>query len=296
MPDLDSSFVCATGCSGQVGRALTELHPEIYPLNHRLDSELDDLISTLASLRPSAMVHTAAYTAVDQTEIAADLADQVNHIAVDRLSRWCHQYTTPLIHYSTDYVFDGKKRNAYLEDDQCNPLNHYGQTKHRGELAFLEHRPPGCIFRTSWVLGTGKNFIQTILTLGLEKQSLSVIDDQIGRPTSAKLLAQAALEVVDRAVDLPQLPQRVHLSDSGAPVSWHGLATYAVNRARDWQYPGIQSEKIRPVSSSAYGQTVLRPHNSVLNCDRFDRLFDLTRPSWHQTVDTLVEEIARHAW
>ena len=296
MPSTKFSLVCATGCSGQVGQALTGLYPDIYPLTQRLDSDLDGLTHVLATVRPSAVVHTAAYTAVDQAEIEMDLADQVNHTAVNHLSQWCHQHTTTLVHYSTDYVFDGKKQGDYLEDDRCNPLNHYGWTKYRGELAFLKQRPPGCIFRTSWVLGKGKNFIQTILKLGLERQSLSVIDDQIGRPTSAKLLAQAALEVIDREVSFHELPKRIHLTDSGDPVSWHGLATYTVNRARDWKYPGITSENIRPVSSSVYGQTVLRPHNSVLSCDRFDRLFHLNRPHWHETVDTLVEEIALHAW
>lgn len=290
------SLICVTGFSGQVGRALNCRRVGLCPLTQRLEGNREDLILSLEALRPNAIIHAAAFTAVDQAEINSKKADQVNHRAVEHLSRWCRQNKTLLVHFSTDYVFDGIKSSAYLEKDTCNPLNHYGWTKHQSEMKFLEAQPPGCIFRTSWVLGMGKNFVRTILQLGLERSSLSVIDDQMGRPTSAKLLARAALEVVDRDLRFDDNPKLIHLTDSGDPVSWYGLAIYAVNRARDWQYPGITSEQIHPVTSETYGQIVRRPKNSVLNCDRFDRLFDLNRPDWRTTVDDVVEECAQHAW
>ena len=134
------------------------------------------------------------------------------------------------------------------------------------------------------------------MQLGLQKKSLSVIDDQVGRPTSASLLAKAALEVIDRDRRFHHLPKLIHLTDSGDPVSWYGLAVYAINRARDWQYPGLTSERIHPVTSSAYGQTVTRPQNSVLQCKKFDQLFQITRPNWRTTVDNLVEEAAQRDW
>lgn len=291
-----SSTICVTGSSGQVGRALHACRPGLHPLTHRLDRSLDDLIQSLDALLPDSIVHAAAYTAVDRAESETEMADQVNHCAVDRLSQWCRQNNTTFIHYSTDYVFNGTKSCAYTEQDNCDPLNHYGYTKYRGELRFLYHNPPGCIFRTSWVLGKGKNFIHTILQLGLQKKSLSVIDDQIGRPTSASLLAEAALEVIDRDWRFHHLPKLIHLTDAGDPVSWYGLAVYVINRARDWQYPGLTSERIHPVTSRAYGQTVTRPQNSVLQCEQFDQLFQVTRPNWRTTVDNLVEEAAQRDW
>lgn len=288
--------ICITGASGQVGRAVIACRPDVWPLSNRLESDTDGLICALDEKKPDALVHAAAYTAVDRAEVEQEVSNRVNHLSVRTLSQWCHINKTPIVHYSTDYVFDGRKPAPYLEDDFCNPLNQYGLSKHRGELAFVEEDPPGCIFRTSWVLGQGKNFVQKILQLGLEKSTLHVIDDQIGRPTSASLLALATLEYLDRDLGHQALPKLFHLTDSGEPVSWYGLAVYAVNRAKDWSYPGLTSEQIFPVSAEAFGQDVRRPQNSLLDCERFDRVFSVPRPNWRDTVDTLVEEHAAHAW
>ena len=292
----DGAPICLTGSSGQVGSAISRIRPSIHPLNHRLDSDLEGLIAAINTQKPRAIIHAAAYTAVDHAETEPEIVDLVNHRAIDSLGDWCNETQTILVHYSTDYVFDGHQSNGYREEDACNPLNCYGLSKYRGELAFLKHAPPGCIFRTSWVLGRGNNFIKTILTLGLVKPELAVIDDQIGRPTSAQLLAEAGLEVVDREMQFRDIEKRIHLTDAGAPVSWHGLAVYAINRARDWHYPGITATNIKPVSTEAYGQQVKRPANSILICDRYDQLLDTIRPNWQTTVDSIVEECAKELW
>ncbi len=275
-----------TGSTGQVGKELTALMP-VKPLIARLDKSLTGLIQELSASQPSIVINAAACNLVDDAEQDQKKAFAINCDAPKAIAEWCNQFSKKMIHYSSDYVFDGSSKEPYTEACDTNPVNNYGRSKRIGELAVLGSCPQGVIFRTSWVLGaSGNNFVRTILRLGLSNKSLNVVDDQWGRPTSALTLAEAALEFIELHKNEMDL---FHISDSGPPTTWYGLAKYALNRATDWGYPGIGSTEIKPVSTLKYGAPAARPALSLLDCSKFDKQFDTDRPNWQQTTDKVVE-------
>ena len=287
-----------TGHTGQVGSEVLKQQPGLLLSDHRLDKNLTDFSDFLLKNEPAVVINAAAYTKVDQAETDQATTRAVNVDAVEIITSACKTIGSRIVHFSTDYVFDGLKRGPYTENDICSPCNYYGMTKHCSEsLCLSQATISGAIFRTSWVMGdSGNNFVTTLLRLGLERPTLQIIDDQIGRPTSSKLLAQAAIEVAS-AKKLGNRPcQVIHLSDDGEPVSWFQLAKYVLNRARDWDYPGIEAKDLRPISSEAYGQTARRPKNSILSCAMFDSLFDTQRIHWKHTIDSIIEEAAKNDW
>lgn len=287
-----------TGHTGQIGSEIFKRKPNALLSNHRLEKDLNNLQNFLLQNQPNAIINAAAYTRVDEAEKDRSMAYAINVAAVETMASVSQKINSCLVHFSTDYVFDGLKREPYLETDICSPCNYYGITKRLSEsLCLSQPNISGVVFRTSWVMGAhGNNFVKTILRLGMQMPTLKIIDDQVGRPTCSKLLAQAAIEAASKKYFSNGSFQIVHLTDDGEPVSWFHLAKYILNRARDWNYSGIEGNKVSPISSDEYGQAAKRPKNSVLSCGVFDSLFDTKRTHWQHTIDNIIEEIAKDEW
>jgi dTDP-4-dehydrorhamnose reductase len=278
--------IAVTGISGQVGSALHAQQSDIQPVFARFTHDMAPVISELNAIRPQRLINAAAFTQVDRAETDLDTSQIVNTDAPSRLAKWCRSESAVLIHFSTDYVFDGQAKRPYVETDPPAPLNVYGATKYAGELQILDSACHGLVLRTSWVLGRGqKNFVTTILRAGLERNQLQVVNDQYGRPTSADLLAKIALEA---PISRNQSAQILHVTDSGEPTNWFDIASYALNRARDFGYRGLDASNIEPIASASYPQAAKRPMNSLLDCSLFDRTIGIARRPWQDTVDAVV--------
>lgn len=249
-------------------------------------TDLDRLRSLVRQLKPAVVVNASAYTAVDRAESEAELAMRVNGEAPGVLAEETARLGALLIHYSTDYVYDGCKTSPYVEGDPTNPQSVYGRSKLAGEEAIRAAGGKLVIFRTSWVFGArGGNFVKTILRLAREKDALNVVADQIGSPTPAAMIATVtgiALAMLRKGSAMNREKQRLYHLCSGRPVSWHEFACAIVDRAR--AMPGfnlrLTSEAIRSIASSEYPTAAVRPANSRLDCTRLERDFGLQMPDW----------------
>lgn len=308
------------GKNGQVGwelqRALSVLgevtaldrHSGTEPQGHCGDlNDLAGLARTVQALRPDVIVNAAAHTAVDKAESEPHLARRLNAQAPTVLAQEAAQLGALLVHYSTDYVFNGSGDTPWLETDATSPLSVYGQTKREGEQGIAASGAPHLIFRTSWVYAArGGNFAKTMLRLASEREALSVISDQIGAPTGAELLADATAQAIrvfkgkgpDSSGDLSGL---YHLSASGS-TSWHGYAQFVIERARAKQAQGstpnqagqaikVAPDAVQAIPTSAYPTPAQRPLNSRLNTQKFQTTFGLTLPHWQQGVARMLDEI-----
>jgi len=255
-------------------------------------SRLDDLAKTVCAIAPDVIVNAAAYTAVDKAESEPDLVRTINALAPGVLAREAKKLGSWLIHYSTDYVFDGSGSKPRLETDPTGPLSVYGLTKLEGEEAI---RTSGCrhlIFRTSWVYAArGGNFVRTMLRLARERDRLTIIDDQIGAPTGADLLADVTAHAIRRVLQQPELSGLYHLVARGE-TSWYGYACYVLNLARQ---AGIElkvaEESVIPVPTSAFPLPARRPLNSRLNASKLQTIFDVHLPVWQTGVERMMKEI-----
>jgi len=267
------------------------LHFRDYPRCGDLTqtAELEDVV---LRLKPHFIVNAAAYTAVDKAESEPELARAVNAEGPAVLAKAGAETGAWIIHFSTDYVFDGSGVNAWREEDQPAPLSVYGQTKLEGEDRI---RASGCrylIFRTSWVYAArGANFARTILRLASERDTLNVVDDQIGAPTGADLLADIAAHALCEVERRADLGGTYHAAASGE-TSWFGYAHFLIEsaRARGWAIKA-PTERITPVPSSAFPSTARRPLNSRLDCSKLERAFGLRMPQWRFGVDRLIDEL-----
>jgi dTDP-4-dehydrorhamnose reductase len=243
------------------------------------------LAAAVRALQPEAIVNAAAYTAVDKAESEREAAFAVNATGPGVLAEEAKRIGALLVHYSTDYVFDGEKRTPYVEDDATHPLGVYGASKLAGEEAI---RKTGCrhlILRTSWVYGPrGKNFMLTMLRLAKERPELRVVDDQIGAPTSSIEIARATARVLAHAPRSPELSGLFHLAAQGQ-TSWYGFAQAILARA------GIATP-IVAIPTEGYPTPARRPRNSRLDCSRLRETFGVTLAPWQ---DGLAEAIAEHA-
>jgi dTDP-4-dehydrorhamnose reductase len=229
--------------------------------------------AAVRAAKPRVIVNAAAYTAVDKAEAEEALAMKINRDGPRILAEEAAKAGTLLVHFSTDYVFDGEKRAPYTEHDAPRPLNAYGRSKLAGEQAILSSPCRRLIVRTSWVYGpTGRNFALTIMRAAREHRELRVVDDQVGAPTSTGMLASALPEMIRRALDDAALDGLYHLSAAGE-VSWYGFAL-AVLAGK-----GIKAA-VKPVSSEEYQAPALRPHNSVLDNTKVRERFGIRLPSW----------------
>jgi len=287
------------GKNGQVGwelqRSLAPLG-ELVALSSNSEgccgdfTDLDGIARTVREVAPDVIVNAAAYTAVDRAESEAELARTINAAAPGVLARESASLGAWLIHYSTDYVFDGCGDRPWLETDATTPLNVYGATKLEGEQAIMQSGCKHLIFRTSRVYGArGGNFAKTMLRLAQERDSLQVIVDQIGAPTGADLLADVTAHAIRTARFQPELSGLYHLT-AGGETSWHGYADFVIGFARQTGIP-LKVGTIQPVPTGAFSTSAKRPHNSRLDCSKLKNELDLNLPHWQVGVERMLTEI-----
>ena len=289
------------GKGGQVG---WELQRSLQPLGElvALDfdsqdlcgdfSNLEGLAQTVARVRPDVVVNAAAHTAVDKAESEPAFARTLNALAPGALAQAAHQIGACLVHYSTDYVFDGSGSTPWREDDAKAPLSVYGRTKLEGEQLIAAHCPNHLIFRTSWVYAArGGNFAKTMLKLAQERDQLTVIDDQWGAPTGADLLADVTAHALRQTQETPALAGLYHLVAQGG-TSWHGYAKHVLAQA---QSAGVAikvgADAVKPVPTTAFPTPARRPLNSRLDTGKLQQAFGLRLPPWQQGVNRMLTEI-----
>ena len=292
------------GRGGQVGRELDLLLPPLGRLiacgRDEADLERPDTVRDLIRREaPDIVINAAAFTAVDRAESESERARQINADTVGVMAEETGRLGGWLVHYSTDYVFDGTKSGSYVETDPTGPLSVYGSTKLAGEQAIVASGCRHLIFRTSWVFAThGSNFVRTMLRLLQERDALSVVDDQVGAPTAASRIAAVTATAVGRLAggEEPLPPSGIyHLAAAGA-TSWHGLTEFIATTARAGGLPvRVAPESIRPIPSSAWPQAARRPANSRLDTGRLCRTFGVHLPPWQDDVGQVVTTLIPHA-
>jgi len=290
------------GMNGQVG---WELQRSLAPLGELVALDFDSpgplaadftqpeaLAATVRAVAPQVIVNAAAHTAVDKAEAEPELARTINAKAPAVLAREAQALGAWLVHYSTDYVFDGSGTGPWSEDSPTGPLSVYGRTKLEGEHAL---RASGCqhlILRTSWVYAArGGNFARTMLRLAAERDRLSVIDDQIGAPTGAELLADITAHALRAVLAQPDLGGTYH-AVAGGHTSWHGYASHVIEFARAaGQSVRVKAQDIAAVPTSAFPTPAQRPRNSRLDTHKLQQAFGLNLPDWRSGVDRMLREV-----
>jgi dTDP-4-dehydrorhamnose reductase len=284
--------VLVTGGAGQVGSALTEALADVADVisHDRASLDLADpaqLVQRVREAQPDVVVNAAAYTAVDRAEEDAGTALTVNAVAPGLLARECRERGALLVHYSTDYVFDGAKAGPYVETDAVAPLNAYGRTKLQGEQAIARSGCPHVILRTSWVYGPrGGNFLLTMLRAGATRDELRVVDDQRGAPTSSLQLARLTRELL--ALGRPRLeasPGIYHATAAGE-TTWFGFAK-AIFESRD------KRPRLVPIPTSAWPTPARRPANSVLSSEKLAATFGVRIAPWREGLAEVLERLPR---
>jgi len=280
--------ILLTGRNGQVG---WELERKLAPLGEVIATDRssfdltneEQIRSTVRALKPDVIVNAAAYTAVDKAESEPELAMRINGIAPGIFAAEAKRLGALVVHYSTDYVFDGEKATPYVEDDPPNPINVYGKTKLEGERAV---QASGCrylILRTSWVYGArGKNFLLTILRLAREQQELRVVDDQIGAPTWSRALAETTSAVVPRALNDSKTLGLYHATNEGE-TSWFRFSQEILRTA------GISARVLR-ITTGEFRTAAARPANSRLDSSRLRRIFGVALPDWRSSLANCMRE------
>lgn len=294
-------MILVTGSNGQVGyELLRTLAPygQVKGLT-RGDGDLSDPLvvnQLLSKYRPTCIVNAAAYTAVDQAESNQKAATALNTDLPGLLANWATAHGTLLIHYSTDYVYDGAGGDAWKETDPTEPLSIYGKTKLAGDKAVLVACNDAIIFRTSWVYGArGRNFMLTMLKLASEREKLNVVADQWGAPTPAWLIAQITAEAVgERLRNHGDLSGLYHLTCRGK-TSWYEFAKSIIARAVSLRAPLRMTEKaVFPISSSEYTSVAPRPANSRLDVSHLEASLKLTMPDWETALDLTMRDWAEY--
>ena len=255
-------------------------------------SQPERLAQTVRTFQPDVIVNAAAHTAVDKAESEPELARTLNALAPAALAQAAADVGAWLVHYSSDYVFNGAGDRPWQEGDATGPLSVYGHTKLEGEQAILASGCRHLILRTSWVYAArGGNFAKTMLRLAAERERLTVIDDQWGAPTGADLIADVTAIAIRSALQQPDLSGVYHLVASGE-TTWHGYASHVVAQARHLQPDiGLKVSEIAPVPTSAFPTPAQRPLNSRLNTRKLQQAFGVVLPPWQQGVDRLLTEI-----
>lgn len=291
------SAILITGANGQVGfelqRSLSSLGGVVALPRGEMD--LASEVSILAALdehRPKIIVNPAAYTGVDRAESDSQQAMAVNAWAPGIMARWAADNDARIVHYSTDYVFDGTKADRYVESDAVNPQSVYGETKWLGEEAVRASGDRHVILRTSWVYGHhGSNFLKTILRLAQERSSLNVVADQIGAPTSAGLIADVTRTLVERIIRSDasnDLSGTYHLTAQGS-TSWHSYAAHIVRTASTGKFKlALDLDALKPISTQEYPTPAKRPANSRLDCTKLMDRFGVALPAWQEGVEDVI--------
>lgn len=288
------------GKGGQVG---WELQRSLAPLGelvaldfdstdfHADFSQPEQLAETVLEVRPDVIVNAAAHTAVDKAESEPEFARKLNATTPSVVAQAAQQISALMVHYSTDYVFDGSGTRAWQEDDATRPLSVYGSTKLEGEQLVARHCARHLIFRTSWVYATrGGNFAKTMLRLAKERDRLTVIDDQFGAPTGAELLADVTAHAIRDTLRHADRAGLYHLV-AGGETTWHGYARFVLEQAHA---AGLElkagPDAVDPVPTSAFPTPAIRPHNSRLSTAKLQASFGLVLPDWQAGVARMLRE------
>jgi len=280
--------ILITGINGQVGHALMQYltgHELIGLARQDCDlANLDQIKNVIDQHQPELIINPAAYTKVDQAEDEPKLAFQINRDAPKVMAEKAREYNIPFIHFSTDYVFDGEKKEAYVETDLTNPIGIYGQSKLAGEEEIQEVGGQNYIFRTSWVYSTiGHNFFLTMKRLSTERDELKVVDDQTGVPTSNQFIAKQIQQII------PQLNENnvgiYHLVPVGS-CSWYEFAQEIIRQTN----PQFDLESLYPIQSHEFPTKTKRPKNSVLNNAKIKYIFNLKLDNWDRVLEKVIDE------
>jgi dTDP-4-dehydrorhamnose reductase len=286
------------GKNGQVGwelqRSLAPLG-KLTALSHDSKDYCGDflnpqgLIETIKTLKPDVIVNATGYTAVDLAEKEQDIAMKINAESVEVLAKEANKLGSLLVHYSTDYVFDGSGDQPWNEADNPSPVNIYGKTKLSGEQAVKKHCDRHLIFRSSWIYSTyGDNFIKTILHLGLEREKISIVNDQFGAPTGADLLADCTAHAIKLVLDDISKCGLYHVAASGF-TSWYEYALFIFDFAKE-KNKKIRLKEVSAVPSTSFSREAIRPMNSRFNTEKFQREFNLVLPEWKNGVERMLTE------
>lgn len=299
---IDENPVVIIGSTGQLGTALikalkqnsikfkTLSRPEIDFFR------LEECYDAILEARPRLVINAAAWTAVDDAETHEEEAFQVNSIAPVRIAAACRDLDIPMLHISTDYVFDGENKTDYVEDDICCPLNVYGESKLAGETGVLATSPKSIVLRTSWVYSThGKNFFNTMLRLGKTRTEINVVNDQTGSPTSAVDLAEAIIKIIMKISEgdwKEEYHSVFHLTNSGS-TTWFGFANKIFALAEENKTHFNKNGKIvvNPITSEQYPTPAKRPRRTVLNNIKIKNIFDIEMQSWEKALYLVFQEL-----
>lgn len=283
-----------TGGSGQVGTGIARVNRDRFEIvaPGRAELDLSDPASIMAvagSRDWAAIVNCGAYTAVDKAESDEEAAFAINAAAPEILARAAAAGGIPLLHVSTDYVFDGSKSGFYEEDDPVAPLGIYGASKEAGEQSVRNTDARHIILRTAWVVSPwGNNFVKTMLRLGAERDTLGVVADQIGCPTSAQDIAETLLALTERMLTDPASPGGTYHFVNGGEASWHQLASHVFARAAE---AGRKTPEINAIATADYPTPAKRPANSRLSTARLQSDFGITPRDWRIAVDDVLTEL-----
>lgn len=284
------------GRNGQVGyelaRSLSTMGEVVAPRRVELDlASIGDVESYLDACMPMVIVNAAAWTAVDDAERHKAAAWRLNAELPVQLGQWAVRHGAYIIHYSTDYVYDGHGQHPRSEDTKTGPLSQYGKSKLAGDEGLARSGASHVVFRTSWVYSArGRNFMKTMLRLGEEKSALSVVDDQIGAPTTARLIANVSAHAL-LAMAQGRLTSGVyHLASSGE-TSWRGFATEIFAQATEWGLNlQMKPDAVVPIATAEWPTPATRPLNSRLSCVKLERALDLSLPSWQDGLRLTLED------
>ena len=300
--------ILLTGVNGQVGHALKTLFTQKTGLSQyevialsREQMDLGkphDIKRIVREIKPDLIVNPAAYTAVDHAESEPELAYAINATAPQILAEEAARLNAAMIHFSTDYVYDGSKTSAYIETDVVNPVSVYGKSKLAGEQAIRHVALPHLILRTSWVYGTyGKNFLKTILRLAAERDSLRIVGDQVGAPTSSASIANALVQLINHWQISDENQTGVyHFSNTGE-TSWHGFTCEIINEynrlatTKNWPALKVKVDNIAAITTADYPTPASRPANSSLANTKLKHTFNVELPSWQQGLQQVMQSL-----
>lgn len=294
--------ILLTGENGQLGWELKKiLAPlcDVVALNReKMDlADADSIRNVIGQVRPDLIVNAAAYTAVDRAESEPELAMAINGVAPGIMAEEAKRLNAGIVHFSTDYIFDGMANRPYREDDAPGPLSVYGKTKLAGERAIQAIGVPHVILRTSWVYAArGRNFLLTLLKLAREKRELRIVNDQVGAPTWSRSLAEITSRVVmpfispeSRAADRMVEASGVYHAVSTGSTSWYGFAEKILEIAQS--HAALEMPRLIPIPTSGYPLPATRPQNSRLSTEKIAQVFGLTMPSWEESLKLCLQEM-----
>ena len=271
-------------------RGMTMVGVDIEDIDIAENKAVEELVGDVGA---DLVVNAAAYTAVDAAEENVELAFSVNRDGPANLAAACRTVKIPLIHISTDYVYGGDKKGAYLEGDPVAPLGVYAQSKTAGDQAVSEVLAEYLILRTAWVYGVnGHNFVKTMLRLGREREQLSVVDDQTGCPTDAAELADAILDISQQIQGKNDVSWGVYHFCGGGQTTWYGFAREIFKLAE--QYESFTVKSVEPVPTSGYPTPARRPANSVLDCSKIKRVFNIVPRPWEESLADMLQRLYLH--